>query len=348
MLTGGDRLTRHVPPTLPFTLVNHYGPTEDTVVTTCAAVEIDSQDGKPPPIGRPIANAQTYVLDSLLQPSPIGVAGELHIGGIGLARGYLHQPELTAEKFIPHPFSQQPGERLYKTGDLVRYLRNGSIEFLGRNDGQVKIRGFRIELGEIETVLARHPAVRGAVIVAREDELGEKRLVAYVTSRTNPPTIAELREHLKKQMPEYMVPAAFVILEEFPLTPNGKVDRGNLPAPDSGNTMRDEAGAAPVTEIQTAVAGIMASLLGIESVDAEANFFDLGGHSLLGTQLIASIRKEFGINLPLRVVFEAPSVIELSVAVEEILVAEVEAMGKEEAQDPGGSTTPIHSGEDRK
>src|SRR5271165_3620697 len=332
MLTGGDRLTCHVPPSLPFPLVNHYGPTESTVVTTCAIVDIDTQDRKAPPIGKPISNTLVYLLDSHLHPVPIGLPGELHIGGDGLARAYHNRPELTAEKFILNPFSGKPGARLYKTGDLARYLPTGTIEFLGRNDDQLKIRAFRIELGEIESVLAGHPGVRAAVVTASEDGLGEKRLVAYATLQPPKPTVSELREHLKKQMPDYMIPWAFVILEQFPLTPNGKVDRAALPSPASANTLPEEADVAPLTVVEKTVAGIVAALLGRDRVDADANFFVLGGHSLMATQLIARVRDEFRINLPLVKVFESPTVSDLSADIEQILVAEVEAMSEEEIQ----------------
>ena len=336
MLTGGDRLTRHASRSLPFPLVNHYGPTEDTVVTTCGVVDIEGQGGKAPPIGKPIANTQTYVVDSRLQPVPIGVPGELLIGGDGLARGYLRRPGLTAEKFIANPFSREPGERLYRTGDLVRYSSTGAIEFLGRNDDQVKIRGFRIELGEIESALAAHPAVRAAVVLAREDVPGEKRLAAYAATHSLAPSVNELRDYLKKRMPDYMVPSAFFILEQLPLTPHGKIDRTALPAPDSGDTLRVE----PATEVENKVADIVASLLGIDHVDPQENFFDLGGHSLLGAQLIARVRAAFGINLPLRKVFEAATVSELSAEIEEILVAEVEAMSEDEVLRAADLTSP--------
>ena len=206
-----------------------YGPSEDTTYSTYAL----RKSGGPATIGRPIANTQIYILDPHLQPVPLGVPGELHIGGAGLARGYLNRPELTAEKFIPDPFSNEPGARLYQTGDLARYLPDGNIEFLGRLDHQVKIRGFRIELGEIETALNTYPAVREAVVVAREDNPGDKRLVAYVVlGQEQALTISDLRGFLKQKLPDYMVPSAFVALDALPLTPNGKVDRRALPAPD--------------------------------------------------------------------------------------------------------------------
>ncbi len=339
LLTGGDRLTRHASSSLPFALINHYGPTEDTVVTTCGVVDIEGQGGKAPPIGKPIANTQTYVVDSRLQPVPIGVPGELLVSGDGLARGYLGRPDLTAEKFIANPFSRELGSRLYKTGDLVRYSPTGAIEFLGRNDDQVKIRGFRIELGEIESALIAHPAVLAASVLPREDVPGQKRLAAYVVTQPLSPSVSELRDYLKKRMPDYMLPSAFVILEQLPLTPNGKIDRAALPAPDSGDTLRVERGVEAATEVENKVAHIVASLLGIDHVDAQENFFDLGGHSLLGAQLIARVRAAFGINLPLRKVFEAATVSELSAEIEEILVAELEAMSDDEVRHMAGLTS---------
>lgn len=332
MLTGGDRLTCQVSSSLPFPLINHYGPTENTVVTTCALVEVDAGDGKAPPIGKPIANTQVYLLDAGLRPVPLGAPGEIYIGGDGLARGYHRRPELTAERFVPNPFRSEPGDRLYKTGDLARYLPTGSIEFLGRNDDQVKIRGNRVELGEIEAVLARHPGVRTAVVLARENGADEKRLVAYVTNRTANPTANDLRNYLKGQLPDYMVPSVFVILEDFPLTPNGKIDRAALPAPDRATSLPDETSTEPLTEIGQTVAKIVAGLLGRSHVEAEANFFDLGGHSLLATQLIARVRDEFGVDLPLLKVFESPTISDLSAEIEDMLVTEIEAMSAEEIQ----------------
>src|SRR5918999_4825965 len=217
--------------------INTYGPTEATVATLLYQPDASAgaNDQFDIPLGRPLANTQVYVLDSYLNPVPIGVPGELYIGGAGLARGYLDRPELTAERFIPHPFSERPGKQLYRTGDVARYLPDGNIEFLGRLDHQGKVRGFRIELGEIEAVLGGHPGVREAVVLAREDHPGEKRLVAYVVGKEGPaPSVSELRGFLKERLPEYMVPSAFVGLPALPLTPNGKVDRRGLPAPEGG------------------------------------------------------------------------------------------------------------------
>lgn len=332
MLTGGDRLTRRPPASLPFSLVNHYGPTENTVVTTCAIAGNELEGAKSPPIGRPIDNTQVYILDSHLQPVPVGVQGELHIGGLNLARGYHNRPELEAEKFITNPFSTDPEARLYKTGDLASYSPDGMIHFLGRNDSQIKIRGFRIELGEIESVLAEHPGIAAVTVITRDDSAEDKHLVAYVVLKIADLTSNKLREFLKQKLPDYMVPSRFVALDSLPLTSNGKVDRVNLPAPDRANALEDQDSIAPLTTIEATIAGILGSLLKLDNVEREANFFDLGGHSLLGTQLIARIRNSFGIDLPLRSIFDSPTVASLSAEIEQILVAEVEAMSEEEVQ----------------
>jgi amino acid adenylation domain-containing protein len=259
LLTGGDKL-RHYPPTdLPFELVNNYGPTENSVVTTSGEITPEKSLHLAPSIGRPITNVQLYILDMNLQPVPIGVPGELYIGGSSLARGYLNRPELTAEQFIANPLTEEAGARLYKTGDLVRYLPDGTIEFIGRVDHQVKIRGFRIELGEIETVLGQHPAVQKNVILAREDSTGSKRLAAYVVlSREPAPTISELRKFLKQKLPGYMIPSVFVILDTLPLSPNGKVDHQTLPLPDLTRPELEAAHVAPQNEVEQTIADIWA------------------------------------------------------------------------------------------
>ncbi|MGA9381329.1 MAG: amino acid adenylation domain-containing protein, partial [Phormidium sp.] len=235
MLIGGDKLQNYPSQLIPFQIVNNYGPTENTVVATSGKVALNrATDIASPSIGRPIANTQVYILDRNLQLVPIGVQGELHIGGASLAQGYLNRPELTAEKFIPNPFSNEPSARLYKTGDLARYLFDGNIEYLGRIDNQVKIRGFRIELGEIETILGQHPQVQAAVVITRDDIGEDKRLVAYITPKIEElASTSELRQHLKAFLPEYMIPNVFVTLETLPLTPNGKIDRRALPKPES-------------------------------------------------------------------------------------------------------------------
>jgi acyl carrier protein len=244
---------------------------------------------------------------------PIGVVGEIYIGGDGLARGYPKQPQLTAEKFIPNPFSRESGTRLYKTGDLARYLPDSNIEFLGRLDNQVKIRGFRIELGEIEAVLGQHPAVREAVVLAQEDEPSEKRLVTYVVR--NPelaPTINELRSFLKQKLPEYMIPFSFVFLDALPLTPNGKLDRQALRAVVQDHENPQDKFVAPRTPVEELLAQIWSDVLKLDKVGIHDNFFDLGGHSLLATRIVSRIRKDFSLELPLRDLFEAPTVYALA------------------------------------
>ncbi len=281
-----------------------YGPTETTTYSTFTLC----QRGGKTTIGRPIANTQIYLLDRHLQPVPIGVAGELHIGGVGLARGYHNRPELTAEKFIPNPFSAEPGARLYKTGDRARYLPDGNIEYLGRLDHQVKIRGFRIELGEIEAQLNQHPAVRAAAVLAREDTPGDKRLVAYVVARNESVSAAELRTHLQLKLPHYMLPAAFVMLKTLPLTPTGKVDRKALPPPESCGCDPVQAYVAPRNPIEEVIAGIFQKVLKLDRVGIQENFFHLGGHSLIATQVISRVRHVFDVDLSFRSVFESPTV----------------------------------------
>ncbi|MEQ8997812.1 MAG: amino acid adenylation domain-containing protein [Coleofasciculus sp. B1-GNL1-01] len=303
-------------------IINHYGPTEATVGVTTFEVESNSTglESATVPIGRPIANTQIYLLDAEGQPVPIGVAGELHIGGAGLSRGYLNSPELTQEKFIPNPFSNSKSERLYKTGDLARYLSDGNIEFLDRIDHQVKIRGFRIELGEIEAVLNTHSQIQQAVVIATEDIAGNKRLVAYIVTRDESLTNNQLREFLFSKLPEYMVPSAFVTLDILPLTPNGKVDRKALPAPDE-EISREREYVAPRTPGEEIIANIFASVLGVQKVGIHDNFFELGGHSLLATQVISHLREAFQMELPLRSLFEKPTVALLSHRIETMRLA---------------------------
>ncbi|HYO68160.1 MAG TPA: AMP-binding protein, partial [Archangium sp.] len=284
-------------------LVHQYGPTEaciDCTAWVCPPHAVSSL-----PIGRPISNTQAYVVDASLQPVPVGVPGELLIGGEGLALGYLGRPELTSERFITDLFSTTPGARLYRTGDKVRWLADGTLEFLGRLDSQVKLRGFRIEPGEVESVLLQHASVRQAVALVREDAPGDRRLVAYVTGDS--PDASALRTFLQQRLPEYMVPSAFVHLEALPLNANGKVERKALPPPEASALSR-KASRAPGTETERALASIWAEVLRVESVGAEEDFFSLGGHSLLATQVISRIRASLGVELPLRALFEAPTV----------------------------------------
>jgi amino acid adenylation domain-containing protein len=310
MLTGGDRLNSYPSHKLPFKFFNNYGPTENTVVTTSGQILPTESDSKFPPIGRPIANTQVYILDPYLQPLPIGVYGEIYIGGLSLARGYLNRPDLTSDRFIANPFVAN--ERIYKTGDLGRYLPDGNIEFLGRIDHQVKIRGFRIELGEIETVLTQHPQVQQVVVIVREDHPGNKYLTAYIVSETETLTSSELRQFLKGNLPEYMIPAAFVMLKALPLTPNGKVDRLVLPKPEITNSELETAFVAPGTALEAKLAEIWCTVLHREQVGIYDNFFELGGHSLLITSVISRIQEHFSIVLPLRSLFTAPTIAELS------------------------------------
>jgi alpha-ketoglutarate-dependent taurine dioxygenase/acyl carrier protein len=297
----------------PARLVNGYGPTEGTTFTTWYLVEEAAEGASSIPIGRPLSNTQTYLLDGNQQPTPVGVAGELCIGGDGLARGYFNRPELTAEKFIPHPYSEQPGGRLYRTGDLSRYLPDGAIEFLGRLDDQVKIRGFRIELGEIEAALNLHPSVRESIVLLREDAPGEKRLVAYLATEPRTEfTVDDLRSFLRQKLPDYMTPAAFVTLDALPLTPNGKIDRRALPAPEQSRPELAEAFVAPRNPVEDLLAGVWADVLEIERVGVHDNFFDLGGHSLLATKLFSRLRDAFQVELPLAALFEAPTVAALA------------------------------------
>ena len=308
VLTGGDKLHRAAGKNLPCVLYNHYGPTENTVVTTASSVPPMDESAKPPPIGRPIANTSVFILDSNLRPVPVGVPGELYIGGSSLARGYRNRPALTREKFIPNPFGKNPGARLYKTGDLVRWLADGQIEFLGRMDNQVKIRGQRIELGEIESTLARHPDVRESVVWPLVNGNGECRLAAYVVSKTNgrlQPGM--LREYLKQKLPDAMLPSAFVMLDSLPLSPNGKVDVRALPQPDF-KAESDRPFVEPRNGTEQKLAVIWCELLGLKKSGIHDNFFELGGHSLLATQVISRIYSTFQIEVPLRALFDAPTI----------------------------------------
>ncbi len=306
LLTGGDKLHQGPWSALPCPITNHYGPTENTVVST----SIQAASGSVPPIGKPIANVRVYVLDETFQPAPIGVAGELYVGGASLARGYVNRPALTAEKFVPDPFSNLPGERLYQTGDVVRFLADGNLEFLGRKDHQVKLRGYRIELGEIESALAAHPRIKHAVAMVREDGAAEKRLVAYVVPQdlATPLDTNELRAHLQGKLPAYMVPAAWVELNELPLTANGKVNRQALPAPQR----RSESQRTPRTPREETLCEILAEVLSMERVGIDDDFFALGGHSLMATRVVSQVRAALGVELSLRTIFAAPTVGEMS------------------------------------
>jgi surfactin family lipopeptide synthetase A len=301
-------------------LVNSYGPTEATINASIYDLStLDINFTKKVLIGRPIANTQVYILDRYLQPVPIGVSGQLYIGGDGLARGYLDRPDLTAEKFIPNSFSNQRNARLYKTGDLARYLPDGNIEFLGRIDHQVKIRGFRIELGEIESALTQHPHVGEVVVVVREDKPGDKRLVAYLSGNLTSDSIPAMRTHLKGKLPDYMMPSAIVLLDAMPLTPNGKIDRRALPKPQNVRTESVDRSIAPTTLTEATVANIWIEVLKLSQVGIHDNFFELGGHSLLAVQIISRIGEKFGIDLPINYLFQLPTIAGLSQSIDSAL-----------------------------
>jgi amino acid adenylation domain-containing protein len=331
MLTGADTLHIYPPVGLPFLLVNNYGPTECTVVATSGPVHPSASTDQLPPIGCAIANTEVYILDETGNQVPMETTGELHIGGMGVARGYRNRPHLTAQRFIPNPFGARQDERLFKTGDLAKFLPDGQIAFVGRIDEQVKVHGFRVEPNEVTAALDAHPCIQQSVVVAHKVAPGDTRLVGYlVPVPESHLALSALRAFVRARLPDYMVPATFVSVEKLLLTPNGKVDRTSLPAPDESNTLRDDACAAPRTEMEKRVAGILERLLHLEHVDVEENFFSLGGHSLLGAQLIARLRDTFGIEMPLRVVFEAPTVAELSAEIERLLVTKLQAMSEKE------------------
>ena len=339
ILCGGEALDRELANQLLkrcASLWNLYGPTETTIWSAACKVETEITNGSVS-IGRPIANTQLYVLDRHLQPVPIGVPGELHIGGDGLARGYLNRPELTSEKFIANPFGDELNSRLYKTGDLARYLPDGSIDFLGRNDYQVKIRGFRIELGEIEAVLGRHPDVQNAAVLAREDAPGEKRLVAYVIPKAGErPSIDGLRNFLKEKLPAHMVPPFFVVMEKMPLTPNGKLDRKALPSPDlAGHERAEDAPgfAAARDPLEQTLAQIWSKILKVKRIGIHDNFFELGGHSLLAVRIVAEIERLLQRKLPLATFLQAPTIGDLA-----------DVLRKEDWKPSWSSLVPIRAG----
>ncbi|MDZ7268842.1 MAG: amino acid adenylation domain-containing protein [candidate division KSB1 bacterium] len=292
---------------------NGYGPTETTIAASWEPAGEKIEGTLSVPLGRPFQNVQIYLLDARLQPVPIGVPGELHIGGAGVARGYLNRPDLTAEKFIPHPFSDEPGARLYKSGDLARYLPDGRLEFLGRLDHQVKLRGFRIELEEIEAVLRQHPAVREAVVLARDETGGGKQLVAYLTAAVPAePSVSELRHFLRDRLPEYMIPAWFVTLPAFPLTASGKIDRRALPAPDRSRPEQEKAYVAPRTALERFLAQVWQDVLGVEKVGVYDNFFEIGGDSIRSAVLVNRVQEVLGETFPVRAVFHVPTVAEMA------------------------------------
>jgi amino acid adenylation domain-containing protein len=334
LLTGADTLHGYPPPKLPFVLVNNYGPTECTVVaTSCpvAAKEDPAVQAQLPPIGWPISNVEIFILDQHLTPVPVGTTGEIYIAGAGLGLGYLNCPELTAAKFVINPFAPKGNDRLYRTGDLGRYLPDGRICFQGRIDDQIKIRGYRIEPNEIVASLNEHPSILASAVVAREQLGGDKYLVAYLVLDPDTKLAAPtLRDFLYARLPEHLVPRVFVELEALPLSANGKIDTASLPAPDEKNTLTNQIVDAPHNMVEVRLVQILVKLLNVGEVDINDNFFLLGGHSLLAAQLLASVRDVFGVELPLRAIFDSPTAAGLSLQIEHALMAHVESMTSEE------------------
>jgi acyl-CoA synthetase (AMP-forming)/AMP-acid ligase II len=305
LLTGGDRLRQVACDGQSFDLINHYGPTENSVVTTSAIVDAQSQ--VLPPIGRPIMNTRVYVVGADWQPVTLGVPGELAIAGRGLARYYLAHPALTAEKFIPNPYGA-PGERLYLSGDLVRYRNDGRIDFVGRLDTQVKIRGYRIELGEIEAALKSHPEVGESIVIAQDGARESPRLIAYIVTKRETWNCEDLRNYLKDKLPEYMVPAGFVKLQKFPLTPHGKVDLKALPTPETSRIGLDQDYIPPRTEIERTIAAIWKEVLGISEIGIGDNFFDRGGNSLLAVRMAERLRDKLPVKVSVVDIFKHPTI----------------------------------------
>jgi amino acid adenylation domain-containing protein len=334
LLTGADTLHHSPPASLPFILVNNYGPTECTVVATSGRVwPASSSSSQPPSIGLPIDNTDIYILDEEMTEVASGKPGELYIGGAGVARGYRNQPELTKKKFVSNPFSGDPGDRLYRSGDQVRLLPSGELEFLGRFDEQIKIQGYRVEPNEIVSALDCHEDVQTSAVIARETQGGEKNFVAYVVlSENSKVTASGLREHLSQRLPHYMVPASFVRMEALPVTANGKVDRDALPPQDSSNRLPDEDVITPRTLVEQRLAAILAQLLHVQYVGLKDNFFLLGGHSLLGTQLLTRIRQAFGVDLTLLSLFDHPTLMDMSQEIEKLILVKLENIGDEQSK----------------
>ena len=336
LLTGADTLHHYPRPGLPFALINNYGPTEATVMATSGRVVApEAADAEQaPPIGRPIDGAEIYIVDECLNPVPRGEIGELCIGGAGVGRGYVNSPELTAKKFVPNPLMNNPGARLYLTGDRARWLPDGQIDYIGRADNLIKIQGYRIEPNEVIGVLDRHPAILASAVVARQDGRENPHLVAYIVldGAQVGPTVTELRELLRSRLPAYMMPAIFVVIPDLPMNSNGKLDREALPTPVAANILPDENYLAPRTVLEEKVSTLVANLLGVAQVGVNDNLFLIGGHSLFGTQLIARIRDNFGVELPLRSVFESPTPALLAQEIERLMATKIGAMSEDEIQ----------------
>jgi acyl-coenzyme A synthetase/AMP-(fatty) acid ligase len=334
LLTGADTLHHYPRPGLPFALINNYGPTEATVMATSGVVACEADRERRPPIGRPIDGAEIYIVDESLNPVPRREIGELCIGGAGVGRGYVNSPELTAKKFVPDPFVNTAGARLYRTGDRARWLPDGQIEYIGRLDNLIKIQGYRIEPNEIVGALNKHPAIQASAAVARQDGMENSRLVAYIVlnKAQSRPTVTELRELLRSRLPAYMMPAVFVVMPDLPVNSNGKLDREALPPPVTGNVLPDENYLAPRTVLEEKLSALVANLLGVAQVGVNDNLFLIGGHSLFGTQLIARIRDNFGVELSLRSVFESPTPALLAQEIERLIVTRISKMSEDEIE----------------
>ena len=333
LLTGADTLHHYPRPGLPFALINNYGPTEATVVASSGLVSPEKRGTQQrPPIGRPIDGTEIYIVDEQLNPAPLGEVGELCIGGAGVGRGYVNSPELTAQKFVPDPFVNRPGARLYRTGDRGRRLPDGQIEYVGRVDDLIKVRGYRVEPNEIIAVLDTHPAIQASAVIEQKDGTDNERLVAYivVNHAQARPSATQLRDLLRSRLPDYMIPAIFVVLPDLPLTSNGKLDRQALPPPRVSTTLPNENDLSPRTALQERLSALVTNLLGVTQVGVNDNLFLIGGHSLFGTQLIARIRDNFGVELPLRSVFECPTPALLAQEIERLMVTRIGAMSEDE------------------
>jgi acyl-coenzyme A synthetase/AMP-(fatty) acid ligase/acyl carrier protein len=349
LVIGGESLhwdfVRQIKQAANCAILNHYSPTETTI--GCLTFEVEensplSTKTAVVPLGRPIANTVLYILDKQLNPVPVGVEGDLYIGGAGVSNGYIGQPELTAERFTTDPLNPTSGTRFYRSGDRARWLSGGIVEFLGREDNQVKIRGFRVELGEIEAVLLRHPAVKHAAVVAKDTAEGDRTLIAFLVASPKPEA-REVREHLRQHLPKYMLPSSFVLVDSLPLNANGKVDRRALAERDV-ISMPDVTSALELSPVQNRLMGIWRDVLGVGAIKLDDNFFELGGHSLLAVQIIARVRNAFGVPVPLRCMFEAPTVAGLAEIIAQYssesheeedvarILREVEGLSEEEAQ----------------
>ncbi len=338
LLTGADTLHGRPRTSLPFTLINNYGPTECTVVATSGPINAAADSQELPPIGMPIANTKIYLLDEKREPVAAGEVGEIYIGGTGVGRGYRNREALTAERFLPDPFRPAPDARMYRTGDLGRLRKDSQIGFHGRVDNQEKIRGHRIEPEEIAAALNRHPKVMSCAVVARAGEQGDKQLVAYIVPAAgSEPGANELHEFLAGLLPDYMIPAAFVRIDTLPLTTSGKLDRKALPSPCADNALGQTGHRSPQTPTEIRLAEIVAGVLGTAQIGIDDNFFMTGGHSLLGTQVVMRARDSFDVDLTLRHLFQAPTVAKLAAVIEGLAFEKVEAMSIAEAEQKAAS-----------